>query len=271
MTRQIPRPRWTGGDSRSSAWFGLARLCMHDEYMRVEAIRRSRRDRACATLLTQIDIEAVAANTSGGDREVVENEPAKEEVIDEEEPHAGEAEEEVEDVQDPTAVESADIEKATENNGAEARESGGNQGSNNPVISPAHSATHSDRVSNVRSHARSDQPRTGCQAQETAPSPQRSKAPSVRTTKSQKTAAAQSEEVDRESQRPPSSRRMSAASSGPSKHAKIIAPQQNTENNHQDPRQVSSPRPSTQAQSNDCPYIYLAKTAGPAITSDTVV
>ncbi|EXJ83511.1 hypothetical protein A1O1_07134 [Capronia coronata CBS 617.96] len=46
MSRQVPRLQLFGGDHRSSAWFGLAKLLMHDEYLRVEAIRRSRRGRA---------------------------------------------------------------------------------------------------------------------------------------------------------------------------------------------------------------------------------
>lgn len=71
MATQIPRLRWVGGDSRSGVWFGLAKLLMHDEYNRIEAIRKSRRERARNAMdaaAEDPDTEVVAAApSSAGD------------------------------------------------------------------------------------------------------------------------------------------------------------------------------------------------------------
>ncbi|KAL2432641.1 hypothetical protein ABEF95_014250 [Exophiala dermatitidis] len=66
MSRQVPRLRLFGGDHRSTVWFGLARLLMPDEYRRVEAIRRSRRERAKREKEKAVAEEASAGEDAGG-------------------------------------------------------------------------------------------------------------------------------------------------------------------------------------------------------------
>ncbi|KAK4944884.1 hypothetical protein LTR10_015803 [Elasticomyces elasticus] len=64
MSRSTPRLQAFGGDHRSSAWYGLAKLLMHDKYERIEAIRRSRRERAERA---RIECAAGEVNASSGD------------------------------------------------------------------------------------------------------------------------------------------------------------------------------------------------------------
>ncbi|KIX94831.1 uncharacterized protein Z520_09521 [Fonsecaea multimorphosa CBS 102226] len=273
MPREIPRPRWIGGDSRNSAWFGLAKLLMHDEYLRIEAIRKSRRDRARAALLTKPDTEAVAAKTSEGDREGAETEPAREAVTDDDESHADEAEEGAEDVKDDTAAAPADGEKRTEGKGSQDREINGTHESKNSVSSPARSGIRSGRGSSARSRCGTARCNKRYQAQEKPSSRPRSGAASARTMSSQKTVSRASGEGDQQSQRPsssrqmvavspPSSRQMSALSSARARHGKIIAEQRriaeqrgiaeqrksqeqrNIQNDRQGSSQFPSPRPS---------------------------
>lgn len=64
MARSVPRLQFWGGDHRSNAFYGLAKLLMHDEYQRIEAIRRSRRERAKRAHVEGVSAEA---NDSGND------------------------------------------------------------------------------------------------------------------------------------------------------------------------------------------------------------
>ncbi|EXJ66332.1 uncharacterized protein A1O5_10484 [Cladophialophora psammophila CBS 110553] len=119
MPRQIPRLRWAGGDSRSSVWFGLAKLCMHDKYVRIEAIRRSRRGRARAAILTEAAAGATTVTTPGDDQQGTETEPPMEEGIDDEDTQAQEAQ--AGDVENGTAADLAHVAGAGEASGPEDR------------------------------------------------------------------------------------------------------------------------------------------------------
>ncbi|KAL2426775.1 hypothetical protein ABEF95_002944 [Exophiala dermatitidis] len=66
MSRQVPRLRLFGGDHRSSVWLGLAQLLMPDEYKRVEAIRRNRRERRKREKEKAPAEEAGASDDAGG-------------------------------------------------------------------------------------------------------------------------------------------------------------------------------------------------------------
>ncbi|OAP64366.1 hypothetical protein AYL99_00338 [Fonsecaea erecta] len=97
MAKPGLRPRWTGGDSRSSGWFGLAKMLMPDEYRRIDAIRKNRRDRVRAAALNEKAIEDDASSIAGTR---TANPTGTDE---EEEPHAEETEEAARDAEDDFA------------------------------------------------------------------------------------------------------------------------------------------------------------------------
>ncbi|KIW88249.1 uncharacterized protein Z519_11360 [Cladophialophora bantiana CBS 173.52] len=134
MPIQIPRLRWAGSDSRSSVWFGLAKLCMHDKYRRIEAIRRSRRDRARGAISAEASARATTATTPGNDQQGAGTEPAMEEGIEDEETQAQEAQ--ARDVEDDAAAALADVAGAGEASGAEDRKSNHNRDQKDSPICP---------------------------------------------------------------------------------------------------------------------------------------
>ncbi|OAL38984.1 hypothetical protein AYO20_01735 [Fonsecaea nubica] len=213
MSAQVPQPRWIGGKSRSSAWFGLAKLCMHDEYMRVEAIRRSRRDRARATILAAAAPEAVTAGASGGDREVAEAEEDKD-VADDERPHEGEDQGNIKEVENEAAVDAANVAGVSGDIDVEGRESIINDDPENAAASQAQSKAHSVKASITRSHAGSNDTAGDGEAQQNEPSPQPSKAPSAGTRSSSGAGPANvSRETAQELQCAPSTRHYRRGSS----------------------------------------------------------
>ncbi|OAG40707.1 hypothetical protein AYO21_05005 [Fonsecaea monophora] len=214
MSAQVPRPRRIGGKSHSSAWFGLAKLCMHDEYMRVEAIRRSRRDRARATILAAAAPEAATASASGGDREVAEAEEDKD-IADDERPHEGEDQGNIEEVENEAAIDTANIGGVSGDILFEGRESINiNDDPENAAASQAQSKAHSVKASITRSHAGSNDTAGNGEAQQNEPSPQPSKAPSAVTRNSSGASPANvSPETAQELQRAPSTRHYRRGSS----------------------------------------------------------
>ncbi|KIW85000.1 hypothetical protein Z517_00388 [Fonsecaea pedrosoi CBS 271.37] len=244
MSAQVPRPRWIGGKSRSSAWFGLAKLCMHDEYMRVEAIRRSRRDRARATILAAAAPEAVTASETGGDREAAEAEEDKD-VADGERPHGGEDQGNIEEVENEAAANTANVAGVSGDIDLEGRESIINDDPENAAASQAQSKAHSVKASITRSHAGSNDTAGNGEAQQNEPSPQPSKAPSAGTRNSPGARPANvSPETAQELQRAPSTRRMSAVSSLRSGRPRTTVGQQTIDVEVRKACRISSPRPS---------------------------